>query len=145
MDLWFIKYSGNSLSVSPATSWCLYWALSTIIYLSVFSVSKNTSTAVKPTVRLYNKSYRQWVDFFSKVAFISSCSYIFKKFSFFSCMFLNPRELDMRNFQEQVKKAFCYQNLFWPFTIWINCSSDHKIFANSWSSALNFKIMNILY
>ena len=35
--------------------------------------------------------------------------------------------VDMRNLQEQVKKAFCYQKLFWPFTAWINCSSDLKI------------------
>ena len=46
----------------------------------------------------------------------------------------------MRNLQEQVKKAFCYQKkLFWPFTVWINCSSDLKKFANSWPSPLNFK------
>ena len=45
----------------------------------------------------------------------------------------------MRNLQEQVKKAFYYQKLFWPFTVWINCSSDHKIFANSRPSASNFK------
>ena len=45
----------------------------------------------------------------------------------------------MRNLQEQVKKAFCYQKLFWPFTVWINCSSDLKIFENSWPSALIFK------
>ena len=32
---------------------------------------------------------------------------------------------------EQVKKVFCYQKLFWPFTVWIDCSSDLKIFANS--------------
>jgi hypothetical protein len=37
----------------------------------------------------------------------------------------------MRNLQEQVKKAFCYQQLFWPFTVWINYSSDLKKFANS--------------
>ena len=37
----------------------------------------------------------------------------------------------MRNLQEQVKKAFCHQKLFWPFTDWINCSSDLKFFANS--------------
>ena len=49
---------------------------------------------------------------------------------------LRPR---MRNLQEQVKKAFCYQKLFWPFTVWINCSSDLKIFVNSWPSASNFK------
>ena len=36
--------------------------------------------------------------------------------------------LDMRNCQEQVEKAFSYQNLFWPFTVLINCSSDFKIF-----------------
>ena len=45
----------------------------------------------------------------------------------------------MRNLQEKVKKAFCYQKLFWPFTVWINCSSDLKIFANSRPSASNFK------
>ena len=45
----------------------------------------------------------------------------------------------MRNLQEQVKKAFCYQKLFWPFTVWINCSSDLKNFANSRPSASNFK------
>ena len=45
----------------------------------------------------------------------------------------------VRNLQEQVKKAFCYQKLFWPFTVWINCSSDLKNFANSRPSASNFK------
>ena len=45
----------------------------------------------------------------------------------------------MRNLQEQVKKAFCYQKLFWPFTVWINCSSDLKNFANSRPSASNSK------
>jgi len=45
----------------------------------------------------------------------------------------------MRNFQEQVKKALYYQKLFWPFTVWINCSSNLKNFANSWPSALKFK------
>ena len=38
---------------------------------------------------------------------------------------------DIRNLQEQVKKALYYQKLFWPFTVWINCSSDLKNFANS--------------
>ena len=47
--------------------------------------------------------------------------------------------LDMRNLQEQVKKAFCYQKLFWPFTVTINCSSDLKKFKNSQPSASNFK------
>ena len=45
----------------------------------------------------------------------------------------------MRNLQEQVKKAFCYQNLFWPITVWINCSNDLKTFANSRPLASNFK------
>ena len=45
----------------------------------------------------------------------------------------------MRNLQEQVKKAFCYQKLFWPFTVWINYFSDLKIFANFQPSASNFK------
>ena len=48
----------------------------------------------------------------------------------------------MRNLQEQVKKAFCYQKMFWPFTVWINCSSDLKSFANSCPSASNFKIFS---
>ena len=75
------------------------------------------------------------------------------KFSNFSCMFLNPsiffnlntncsnltNLLDMRNLQEQAEKAFCYQKLFWPFTVWINCSSDLNHFANSQPSASNFK------
>ena len=39
--------------------------------------------------------------------------------------------LQLRNLQEQVEKAFCYKKLFWPFTVWINGSSDLKIFANS--------------
>ena len=45
----------------------------------------------------------------------------------------------MRNLQEQVRKAFCYQKLFWSFTDWTNCSSGLKMFANSWPSASNFK------
>ena len=45
----------------------------------------------------------------------------------------------MRNLQEQVKKAFWYQKGFWPFSVWINCSSDLKNFANSRHSTSNFK------
>ena len=47
--------------------------------------------------------------------------------------------LDMRNLHQQVKKAFCYQKLFWPSTVWINCSCDLKLFSNSRPSASNFK------
>ena len=44
------------------------------------------------------------------------------------------------NLQEQVKKVFCYQKLFWPFTaVWINCPSDLNNLVNSWPSASNFK------
>ena len=68
----------------------------------------------------------------------------------FSCMFLNPNNcfnlnsnwsnlIDLRNLQEQVKKAFCYQQLFWPFTVWINCTSDLKIFTNSSAFSLKFQ------
>ena len=37
--------------------------------------------------------------------------------------------LDMRNLQEQVKKAF--QKLFWPFTVRTNCSSVLNNFTRS--------------
>ena len=47
--------------------------------------------------------------------------------------------LDMRNVQEKLKKAFCYQKLIWSFTVWIKCSSDLKNFENSCCSASNFK------
>ena len=50
--------------------------------------------------------------------------------------------LDVRNLKEQVKKALCYQKLVWPFTVWLNCSSDLKNVSNSRSSALNFKIFS---
>ena len=59
---------------------------------------------------------------------------IFSNFEF-NCSNLSS----LRNLQEQVKKAFCYQELFWPFTVWINCSSDLKNFENSRPSASNFK------
>ena len=45
----------------------------------------------------------------------------------------------LKNLQEQVKKAFCCQKLFWPFTVWIDCSSDLKSFENSQPLASNFK------
>ena len=41
----------------------------------------------------------------------------------------------MRNLQEQVKKAFCYQKS----TVWINCSSDLKKISNPRPSASIFK------
>ena len=47
--------------------------------------------------------------------------------------------MHMRNLQQQVKKAFCYQKLFCPFTVWINCFSDLNHFENSWPAASKFK------
>ena len=72
-------------------------------------------------------------------------------FSNFYCMLPNPNDsfsnlnsdcsniLDMRNLRKQVKKAFCYQKLLWPFTVGINCSSGLKNFENSLPSASNFQ------
>ena len=45
----------------------------------------------------------------------------------------------MRNLQEQVKKAFCYQKFFWTFILRTNCSSDLKNFAISLPSTSNFE------
>ena len=36
-------------------------------------------------------------------------------------------------------KLRLYQKLFWPFTVWLNCSSDLNFSANSRSPASNFK------
>ena len=44
-----------------------------------------------------------------------------------NCSYLS----NLRNLQEQFKKEFCYQRCFWPFTVWINCSSDLKSFSRS--------------
>ena len=80
-------------------------------------------------------------------------------FSNFSCFFLNPRKcsnlnyncsnlLDMRDHQEQVKKAFCYQKIFRPFTVWINCSNDlknWKFSANSLELQKFFSITRTIF
>ena len=84
-------------------------------------------------------------------------------YSNFSCMLLNPNIffqfsnssnlLYLRNLQEQVKQAFCYQKLFWPFTVWINCSSDHSrsleqffltVGQNNFGNKIPFVIKNLL-
>ena len=77
-------------------------------------------------------------------------------FSNFSCMFLNPKNFSnlnlncsnlscLRNLQEQVKKTFCYQKLFGPFTVWVNLviakifqtlgllPRISKVFLNHWN------------
>ena len=54
---------------------------------------------------------------------------------FISCpTFILESRVNMRNLLEQVKKPFCYQKNFWPFTVEMNCVSDTKIFP----SASNF-------
>ena len=47
--------------------------------------------------------------------------------------------LNLRNLQEQVVKAFCYQKLFWPFTVWMNCSSDRNCFCKFSAFSLEFQ------
>ena len=63
------------------------------------------------------------------------------------CLFLNPNTFIQFEFifvliyqiLEISKNKLKKQKLFWPFTAWINCSSDLKNFANSQISASNFK------
>ena len=64
---------------------------------------------------------------------------------FFSNLNSNCSNSYERNLQEQVKKAFFffYQKFFWSFTVWINCSSDLKNFANS--QPLSFSITRTIF
>ena len=83
--------------------------------------------------------YRTSLFWFQKLHFLTFL-HVSKSQYFFSNLNYNCSNLvDMRNLQEQVKKAFCYQKLFWPFTVWINCSSDFKSFENSRPSSSNFR------
>ena len=53
----------------------------------------------------------------------------------FSCMFLNSNiffhfELWLFRYEKPpLKKAFCYHKLFWPFSVWMNCSSENFKFS----------------
>ena len=72
-------------------------------------------------------------------------------FSNFSYKFLNPNNFFQLEFyiiviiyqiwetSRNKLKSILLPKLFWPFTVWINCSRDLKNFANSRPSALNFK------
>ena len=90
-----------------------------------------------------------FVYFFSGFFILSDCIWKFNFLTFPACFSIpiifsnlnfNCSNLwSLRNLKEQVKKAFCYQKLFWPFTLWINFSSDLKNFANSPPPASNFK------
>ena len=76
---------------------------------------------------------------------IKSCFAFSQKNAFLT--FLNPNIFFpiwivlMRNLQEQVKKAFCYHKLFWPFTFWINWYSDRENFWNSRLKADNLQYL----
>ena len=48
---------------------------------------------------------------------------------------------NVRNLQEQVKKAFYYQKLFWPFTVRKNCSSDFKNFLDHSKKKKNLTVV----
>ena len=45
--------------------------------------------------------------------------------------------------QEQVKKGFCYQKLFGPFSVWINCSSDRDFFLKFEAECSEFAEISI--
>ena len=62
-----------------------------------------------------------------------------QKWGFFYFVKVFCNNFHHKIYKEQVKKAFCYQKLSWPFTVWINYSSDLIIFANSRPSASNFE------
>ena len=53
--------------------------------------------------------------------------------------------IDMRKLQEEVKKALGYQKLFWPSSIWMNCSSDLKNFAFSIEFQKFFSITRTIF
>ena len=59
-------------------------------------------------------------------------------------MYYCANSSNMRNLHEQVKKAFCYEKLFWPFTVWINCSSDLKKLSNSRLSVFSLEFQQFL-
>ena len=76
-----------------------------------------------------------WCIFYSNIFVIEMRLKYCPDLEFFIFFILN----DLRNLQEQVKKHYMFQKLFWSFTLWINFSTDLKIFTNSWLSAANFK------
>ena len=85
--------------------------------------------------KLVKRALKRHQEYANEINFLtfSACFWMPKKISNLYNL------LDMRNFQEQCKKAFCYQKLIWPFTGWINCSNDLKNVANSLPLASNFK------
>ena len=90
--------------------------------------------SAKVSVYLHSVFFSAWANIYY-LTFLAcfSIPIIFSNLNFSSNL------SSLRNLTEQVKKAFCYLELFWPFTIWINCSGDLKNFANSRPPASNFK------
>ena len=80
-----------------------------------------------------------WINVRSKKKNTKRSSVLLLGILFFGTDVNCSKFLDVRNLQEQVKKAFCYQKLFWPFPVWLNCSSGLKNFENSRPSTSNFK------
>jgi hypothetical protein len=108
----------------------------------LWSISKNVVTYRSNRISHVRRDllivyfFPHFLGFFSNFF----CYFFYKSQYFFSNLNSNCSNLlDLRNLQEQVKKSYCYQKLFWPFTVWINFSSNLKNFANSRPSALNFK------
>ena len=75
--------------------------------------------------------------FFWFIGFFLVMVRILLLYYFLWCLMSRP-VLIWETSRNKLKKAFCFQ-LFWHFTVWINCSMDFKVFANSWPSASNFK------
>ena len=104
-------------------------------------------------LRFYNTAdkelTRHWSDrktnctmwpkpFWSQRLFLTSPACFWIPIFFFNFNYNCFNSLDMWNLQAQVKKAFCYQKLFCPSTVWINCSSDLKNFETSQPLTLSF-------
>ena len=126
------KLNLKTLQVGPWICTIFYW----LAFVGLSTVEKFKITYTRTNFS-DSRSEQLWLQniFFYLFLHVSKSQFFFSNLNY-NCSNL----LDMRNIQERIKKACCYQKLFWPFTVWTNCSSDCKIFANSWSSASNFKI-----
>ena len=62
---------------------------------------------------------------------------IFLNYIFFYLLYL-------RNLQEQVKKAFCYQTLYWPFTVWTNCIIKNQFWPILHSLNLSLTLLVVI-
>ena len=110
-------------------------------FLNFLNFSEQISWQILRPIRLCRQKKSQTDQYYSDwIKYFLTFPACFSNPNFFSNLNFNCSNLpSLRNLQKQVKKAFCHQKLFWPFTVWINCSSDLKNFANSRLSASNFK------